>query len=127
MRVRAADMKDAPAPCTQWSSIRRAAACSRATSRRDEIIAAADCGSIVTTPLEHIYNKGLATIRIVLREVAKGVDEWVFASDDVRRHECFDDRDGAEAFSAQVHDTIVGRGYRLVWNSDGAARRDAAA
>ena len=82
----------------------------------------------MTTPLVHIYNKGLATIRVVLRDVVKGTEVWVFASDGVRRHELFDDRDAAEAFRGQMHDTIVGRGYRLVWNSsaDSGGRRTAA-
>ena len=88
---------------------------------------AADCSRTVkNTPLVRIYNKGAATIRVVLREFGSGVEVWLIASEGMRRHERFAGHDAAAAFQAQIHDTLIDRRYRLVWNGDGAAGDDAA-
>jgi hypothetical protein len=81
---------------------------------------AADCvRTVKSAPRVRIYSKSIATIRVVLRDLGDGAEVWLFASDGLRRHEQFAEREAAERFQAQIHDTVIGRGYLLVWNSTG--------
>jgi hypothetical protein len=72
---------------------------------------------VKTVPDVWIYNKSVATMRVVLRGAGSGVEVWILASDGVRHQEQFVDRETAVAFRMQIHDAIMRRGYQLVWSS----------